>query len=122
MSNRRALGVIAAAVLLVGFVLAVLPLSLDARFDGEQISCGTAFSGDTADAERAARINALTEAFSTGIYPDERDGFVAACEDRISTQRMIAFPLMGVGVLVLLFLGLTRMRTTEDEPVAPSTP
>jgi hypothetical protein len=39
---------------------------------------------------------------------------VALCEDRVSTQRFIAFPIAGVGALVLAFLLLTASSQAQE--------
>lgn len=88
MSSRRAVLVIAGVVLLVGLVFAFAPVTTGG------ISCGNAFASSTSEAAGA-------DLFETG------SDYVGACEDALTSRRWIAFGLMGLAGLVLLFGLLT---------------
>jgi hypothetical protein len=96
MSTRGALAVIAGIVLALGVVLAFLPVSID---DGD-IDCGAALQLSASQASAEDMVNG--------------GDHLARCEDRVGTQRLFAFPLVGVGALGLLFLGLTSPRARSD--------
>lgn len=103
MGTRRALGVIAGLVLLVGLVLAVVPLSVD----GGAVDCGSAFMPSEA--------GAFIEDVDRGPFSD----LVGECEDTVSARRYLAYGLAGAGGLVLLFLWLSgQHRTRWDSPAA----
>lgn len=95
---------VAGIVLIVGFLLAITPLSVG-RAD---VGCGTALSPSITEALEAD----LDGPFGiTSVYR-------AACDEEVSDRRMLAFPILGVGALALVFLWLTRdgMTTRWDTP------
>jgi hypothetical protein len=102
MSTRGALAVVAAIVLAVGFLLAVLPVSSGG------VGCGNAFS-PSSDEASAADFSETIRGTDTG----DGSTHVESCEGRVSTQRLVAFPLAGVGFLGLLFLGLIGQPVSE---------
>lgn len=103
MGTRRALGVIAGLVLLVGLVLALLPLSVD----GGAVDCGSAFMPSEA--------GAFIADVDRGPFSD----LAGECEAAVSARRYLAYGLAGAGGLVLLFLWLSGPhRTRWDSPAA----
>lgn len=115
MSTRGALAVIAGILLALGVVLAFVPVSID-----DDVTCGSAVTGaddsPTSEAALADYSSALGDAYRGGSY-ENKGAHVAQCEDRVGTQRLIAFPLVGVGTLALIFVGLTSARSrTVDQP------
>ena len=111
MSNRKALGVIAGIILALGVILALVPTSVNSG----QVDCGSALAPDTSAASAAEFGDAIADAFRGGDGSDD-GGYVALCEDRVSTQRLFAFPIAGVGALALLFLVLTA----QQQPRTPA--
>ncbi len=96
---------IAGVVLVLGIVLVLVPTSVSGG-----VGCGSALAPDTTSASAAEFGEGLEDVYAGGDGSDT-GGYVAACEDRVSTQRFIAFPIIGIGALALLFLALSR---TED--------
>ncbi len=115
MSTRGALAVIAAVVIAVGFLLALLPVSANG------VACGSALGPDSSKASAAEFRVSLEDAFAGGDG-DVNGGFQASCEDRVTTQRLVAYPLAGVGGLALVFLALTSKGKPVSEPVERSDP
>lgn len=105
MSPRKAAAVIAGIVLIVGFLLAINPLSVG----GAGVGCGSALSPSQTEALRED----LDGPFGiTSVYR-------SACDEEVSERRMLAFPILGVAGLALVFLWLTRAEkasASEDEP------
>jgi hypothetical protein len=113
MSNRKALAVLAGIILALGVILALVPTSVSSG----EVSCGSALapdSGTTSDASLAEFKDAIGDAYRGGDGTDN-GGYVALCEDRVSTQRFIAFPIAGVGALVLAFLLLTASSQVQAQ-------
>jgi len=104
MSSRRAIGVLAGIVLLLGMILALTPLSVDGGT--ESIGCGSAYSPSYTSAEIQDIVNG-------GDALDR-------CEDKVGGRRSVAYPLAGAAALTLLFLGLTAQHKTrwdaDDKP------
>lgn len=100
MSTRGALAVVAAIVLAAGVLLALLPVSV-----ADGVGCGSAISPEP-NAAMAAEFGASLEDAFAGGTGDADGGFQALCEDRVTAQRLAAFPLVGIGVLALVFLAL----------------
>jgi hypothetical protein len=120
MNNRKALAVIAGIVLALGFILAVVPTHVS----GGEVPCGSALAPDDSKANAAEFGDAIGDIYRGGDGSDD-GGYVALCEDRVSTQRMIAFPVAGVSALALLFLGLTAQqissqRADDEQPAEPA--
>ncbi len=105
--------------LVLGAVLAFLPTSA-----GEDVNCGSALgtgdSGAISDAELADYSSDMRDAYAGRVGNSD---YVTQCDSRVTTQRLIAFPIFGGGALGLLFLGLTSayMRELTQSP-APSGP
>jgi hypothetical protein len=78
--------------------------------NGKQVVCGSAFMPDHTDAAAYDLVGGST---GTGT------GYEAACSDALSTPRIAAFGMVGIGVLTLLFCGLT-IRPEVRRPVAAS--
>lgn len=114
MSTRGALAVIAAVVLGFGLLLALIPVSAN------DVGCGSAISPDSSAAGAAEFGEDLESAYAGGSGVD--GGFRAACEDRVTTQRLTAFPIAGIGVLALGFLALTSKGKPVSEPAERSDP
>ena len=96
MSNRRAALVVAFVVLAVGLVFAFAPVS------AEGLACGNAFSAN------------LTEAVGASVFVgSEGLDYVGACEDALNWRRWIAFGLMAIAGLGLLF-GLLTAKAGES--------
>ncbi|MGY1830157.1 hypothetical protein ACI8AA_06960 [Geodermatophilus sp. SYSU D01180] len=102
MSNRAAAAVIAGIVLVIGIILAFVPISVSSG----EVGCGSALSSDTSTASAAEFGDAIADAYRGGDGSDD-GAYVALCDDRVFTQRLLAFPVVIVGALALLFLGLT---------------
>jgi hypothetical protein len=120
MNKRAAWAVLAGVTLLVGLVLAIVPTSVSTG-SGSDISCGSAVDPDSAQALRADFEIGLRDVRND----DRRDSytqFQGACEQNIFVQRLIAFPVAGVGMLGLSYLGMTtaqrRSGSPADEPSA----
>lgn len=113
MSNRKALGVIAGLVVLVGLILLFVPTAVA----GGDVGCGSAMSPSSADAIGAELGDALSDIYAGGDGSDD-GGYQALCDDRIGTQRVVAWSIVGVGALVLLFLFLTAQHKTRWDPPA----
>ena len=97
MSNRKAAAVIAGVVLTVGLVVMFLPASISPR--GVNIGCGSAVISSSTPG--------LTDAMLGGGL-----GLDDQCRDKLAKRRAISFPLVGVGVLALLFVALTANRSS----------
>jgi hypothetical protein len=114
MINRKALGVIAGAVLVLGFILALVPTSVSGRdvliSGGDVVGCGSALSPDPKEAYSADIADVFRDVLADRDA-DRDGGFRALCEDRVTTQRLISFPIAGVAALAMLYLLGTRQPT-----------
>jgi hypothetical protein len=97
MSTRGAAAVIVGLVLAIGLIFGLVPHSVPAEFGA--VSCGSAFNPDKLSVSGANIVAAMS-----GSATD----FDQQCSDALSTPRLIALGLIGVGALTLLFVGLTR--------------
>jgi hypothetical protein len=113
METRKALGVMAGIVLLIGIALALWPTHIA----GGRVSCGSALSPDSTDAIRAEFGDALSDIYAGGKGSDD-SGYTTSCQDRVGTQKTIAFSIVGLGVLAGVFL----MLTSKGHPVEESAP
>lgn len=96
MTNRRAALVIAFVVLLIGLGLAFAPVS------AEGVGCGNAFASNSTDSVAADLFDPI------GV------DHTAACEDALTTRRWLAFGLMTLAGLCLLFGLLTATGVESD--------
>lgn len=118
MTNRKAVGIIAGVVLLIGLVLLFVPTSVSGGAD--PVGCGNALSGGTDIGDEFREQ--LEDIYSGGTGELDLD---SQCADRLMTQRLIAWPIAGVGAAVLGFLALTGSATgarpvhRQDESPAP---
>ncbi len=87
---------VAGIVLAVGFLLAINPLSVGNP--GAGVGCGSALAPSHTEALDADLDGPL------GITTLYR----AACDEEVGEQRGLAFPILGLAGLVLVFLWLTR--------------
>lgn len=120
LSNRRALAVLAAVVLVVAVAVGLWPHSIPLGFEaGEDrsttMSCGSALSPDTDEARLTAAQSGLTAAISGDDVAVTEQELVAQCGDAVATPRLISLGLGGVAVLTLLFLALTGGRPTHSD-------
>ncbi len=106
MSPRKAAAVVAGIVLAVGLLLAVNPLSVG----GAGVGCGSALAPSQTEALRAD-VNG-----PFGITTLYR----AACDEEVGEQRTLAFPILGVAALALVFLWLTRDGKTLRSERSPA--
>lgn len=117
MQNRSAAAVLAGVVVAVGLIAGIWQLSVDRGFthvtDGDTVACGSAFGGlddnpDLSDSDGA--------------------GYRLRCEDKLSSQRTMAFLIMGLGALGLGWHALTwkpepptrRLVDEEDDADGPA--
>lgn len=117
MSNRKAAAILAGAILFIGLVVGYWPLSTDRGYvteeHGDTVACGSAFGGLSSEADAAEFGGAIRDIYDGGDGSDD-GGYVELCQGKVSSQRVIAFVVGGLGALGLAFLGLTR-------PQAPPT-
>lgn len=96
MTTRKAAAVIAGLVLAIGLLLLFVPVSVAGDVD-----CGSAVAPDS--------IGAIGAEFSDALNGRSTD-YQVMCDERVSTQRLIAFSIAGIGALALLFVVLTAAR------------
>lgn len=108
MTNRKAAGILAGLVLFVGVILLFVPTSVSGGSD--PVGCGNAVSGGTDIGDEFREQ--LEDIYSGGTGNLDLD---AQCGDRLMTQRLIAWPVAGLGVAVLAFLALTANRAATAE-------
>ncbi len=108
MTPRRAAAVVAGIVLTVGLLMAINPLTVDGA--NAKLDCGTALSPSYTEARQADM--------------DLPFGFPAlhraACDEAVGEQRGLAFPILGVAGLALVFLWLTRDHETRQDAGTPA--
>lgn len=108
---------IAGLLLLAGLIFGLMPASVG------DVGCGSAFAADSSAAKQADIVNGYSVALQNAGNPllnvDKPQSVVDQCSSAIGTRRAIAWPLIGVGVLGLLFLGLTIKPSVEV--TAPAT-
>jgi hypothetical protein len=104
--------VIAGLVLLAGVVFGLMPASAGG------VSCGSAFAADSSSAQQADSLSQyrsnLQKAMNPLMSDSQSQSLAAQCSSAVGTRRAVTWPLIGVGVLGLLFLGLTM-----KSPVQP---
>ena len=104
----------ATLVLLLGLVLGMASTSISAGSD--DVGCGSAFHPSSSQADLRDYSDRIGDAMRGGLGVAGSD-YVARCEDRVSAQRLIVFPLVGLSALALVFLFLTGQRATRwDTP------
>ena len=99
-----------------GALLALLPVSV-----ADDVGCGSALSPDSSEVGAAEFGASLEDAFAGGTG-DVDGGFQAMCDERVTTQRLVAFPLVGIGALAMVFLVLTSQSKPVSEPLERSDP
>lgn len=97
-----------------GVVLALLPVSVG------DVRCGTAISG-TGEGLTEAHFADVQADFADALGGGRGDGgtdYATRCEDRVTTQRLVAFPVAAAGIIALVFLGLTSpyLREFTERP------
>ena len=118
MQPRRAVAVIAALVLGLGVLLSVVPVSIPGG--GIDVDCGSVFSPSISE----ALDREIEETFSGGPVLSGGD-YLDRCDERLSGQSAIVWPLVGLGGLALVYLFLTTQHTTRwdaPEPANDETP
>jgi hypothetical protein len=97
--------VIAGLLLLVGVIVGFSSVSAGS------VSCGSAFSADSS-AVKLADAQASIDQAITGVAVGE--SYAEQCSSSIGTRRAITWPLIGVGVLGLVFVGLTAAQQKPE--------
>lgn len=113
METRKALSILAGLVLAIGIIAAIWPTHVS----GGDVRCGTALSPQRSSAVAAELVNDIN--VSLGQSAELAD-YTALCDDRIGTQRLIAYPVAAVGALGGLFLFMTGQHKTRWDAEAPS--
>lgn len=110
-TGRKAAAALALLVVVLGIVMALVPLSIERKDRlGETISCGTAIEPNILEALGTEMgVNFANELAGVMTFGPDSD-FVRQCESRIRLQQGISFPVGGVGLLTLAFIGLTAKR------------
>lgn len=114
MSNRKAIGIIAGVIAIIGLAIGLWPLSTDQGYlvDGSRdVSCGSAFTGLSDDVDVAEFGAAVRDVYAGGDGDD--GGLTAICTDALFSQRALALITLGVGAAVLLFIVLTGDRARQ---------
>jgi len=111
-STKAAVGVLALVVAVVGLIVGLVPHSIPVAGDVQQssLSCGSAFAPKdvTSDATLLESEQAIGQAISGYGQPTTASAYVAQCSDAVSTPRVIALVLLGLGALAGLFLLMTN--------------
>ncbi|MGY1666979.1 hypothetical protein [Geodermatophilus sp. SYSU D00696] len=105
MTSSKLLRLVTGVVLAIGILLLVLPTSASAL--GDVVGCGSALDPSL----REAIAQDIDDMLSGGRG---RADWSALCKDRIETQRMIAWPLIVGGGLVLLYLNMNGQTSRLD--------
>jgi hypothetical protein len=106
MEPRKAVGWLALAVAVLGVALALWPTSVA----GGRVGCGSALSPSSSEASAEEFGDSISDVYAGGDGSDN-GGYVALCDDRVGSQRLVAFPVIGLGVLVGAFLVVTAAQT-----------
>lgn len=100
---------LAGIVLAVGLVIGFMSHSVSDEF-GDSITCGSPFSPQHAEALGADLGSAAANVATS--YDQQ-------CGDALSAPRTVALSIAGVGVLALLFCGLTAAKVEQPATPAP---
>ena len=97
MSVRRMMLLGGAALLLVGIVALLVPVSIP-KGDGSSIGCGNALIENTAAANSANESSIAGVPILNQVVP--HTDFVAQCESAVSSRRAWSIPLAVVGIFI----------------------
>ncbi|WP_328449019.1 hypothetical protein [Amycolatopsis sp. NBC_00438] len=106
MKPRTFVAIAAFAVALGALILLGVPVKATAS-GGQSVACGSGFHTDTSQAEHAANVNALTNAYAADAgagwaLPDGTKGYQAACDSALSTRRGFGWGLLALGGVVFI--------------------